>query len=88
MVLEAIFCAFGAVFFIFAGCELGERNAGQFDRIYNELIQFDWYRFSIKIQRMLPIIAIYAQEPVVIEFFGSAACTRECFRKVYIKTHI
>lgn len=87
MVLESIICAFWVFFFIFAGCELGERNTEQFDRLYDEVIQFDWYDFPPEIKRLLPILLMYMQEPVEIKFFGSAACTRECFKQVQARKY-
>lgn len=44
--------------------------------------QFDWYLMPADIQRMLPIIVNFAQQPVYIVCFGSAACDRDTFKYV------
>lgn len=42
----------------------------------------DWYRFPIKLQKMLPIILIDAQQLVALDCFGSITCSREVFKQV------
>lgn len=44
--------------------------------------EFDWYLFPSEIQRMLPIIMMYAQQPVGIACFGSTTCNRDTFKYV------
>lgn len=63
-------------------CELGERLTGAFGGICDEIENFNWYAFPIKVQRMLPVILIDAQEPVVLKCFGSISCVRDVFKRV------
>lgn len=71
--------AFGVVFII---CELGQRLTDAFEEINDEIDRFEWYLFPSEIQRMLPTIMISAQQPVVLECFGSIAGSRETFKRV------
>lgn len=66
----------------FIPCELGERVKLEFCEISCVMNQFDWYRFPIEILPFLPIIMINVQQPVVVDCFGSIACTREVFKSV------
>lgn len=72
--------AFGLVLI---SCELGQQMTNAFERIGDVMkSQFNWYRFPIKVQRMLPSLLIISQQPVQLECFGSNACVRESFKKV------
>ena len=71
--------AFGMVFMI---CELGQRISNAFEEIDDVIAQFNWYLFSDELKRMLPIILMNTQAPVVFECFGSISCSREAFKKV------
>lgn len=73
------FYAFGVVLII---CELGQRLTHEFERIDDEIDQFDWYLFPPQIQRLLPIIMIASRQEVFLECFGSITGTRETFKKV------
>lgn len=65
---------------VFISCELiGRINYG-FEAIGN--IQHEWYLFPSNVQKMLPLILLYAQQPVNINCFGSIPCNRETFKKV------
>ena len=68
----------------FIACELGQRMSDAFEGIEFTIDQFDWHLFPIEIQQMLPMIMAAAQQPVLLECFGSIACTRETFKKVRI----
>lgn len=67
---------------LFAPCEMGERLGNLFIKFDVEIGQMNWYLFPIDIQKVLPIVMINTQQPVLIEFFGSIACTRSQFKKV------
>lgn len=75
-------CGIWSVIIIFAACEIGERGIALFEKMENEINQFEWYLFPLRIQRMLPTILIVAQEQAIINCFGSIACTRQCFKEV------
>lgn len=66
----------------FVPCEMGERTTGAFDGISDDIEAFDWYAFPIKTQKILPLIMVYAQEPVYYECFGSITCGRFLFKRV------
>lgn len=67
-------------------CELGQRVTITFDECTALIDNFDWYLFPIEIQRMLTIVINFAQQPLVVKCFGSAACDRETFKYVSIRT--
>lgn len=79
-IIEAMY-AFGVVFI---SCELGQRSTNDFEECSEMIEQLDWYLFPAEIQRMLPIIINFAQQPIVFYCFGSAACSRDTFKKVRI----
>lgn len=84
MLLELVVCGVWSVIMVFVACEIGVRVGELFEKLEGEVNQFDWYRFPLKIQQMLPTVLIVAQEPVIVKCFGSIACTRQSFKKVYI----
>lgn len=67
---------------IFIYCEFGERVSTGFSELNDAINQFNWYTFPIEIQRDLPIVMIFAQEPVVVSGFGNIACVRLTFKSV------
>lgn len=79
MIVLETFYAFGA---IFIDCELSQRVNLAFDECSEIINQFDWYLFPGELQRMLPIILNYAQQPVEIKCFGSTACNRATLKYV------
>lgn len=62
--------------------ELGERLTSAFWLISDTVERFNWYRFPLKMKKILPIIINVAQVPVVLDCFGSTACVRGSFKKV------
>lgn len=64
-------------------CEFGQKLSDAYEKIEDALHQIDWYRLPYDLQRMLPTILIFSQESLIIEFFGSVACSREQFKKVH-----
>ena len=73
--------AFGVVFI---ACELGQRVNLAFVECSDMIDQFDWYLFPAEIQRLLPIILNFTQQPVEIKCFGSTTLDRETFKYVRI----
>lgn len=69
---------------VFIASELGQRMGDAFEEIDFTIGQFNWYLFPVKIKRMLPMIILDANQPVVLECFGSIACTREVFKNVSV----
>lgn len=89
MLLESIFYGIWALNLVFIVCEMGQRASNNWSSFEEEVIQLHWYLYPIKIQRMLIPLMLYAQKPVVFEFFGKFSCSREQFKKViHFKTHI
>lgn len=50
--------------------------------ICDDICDFDWYAYPIEMQKILPLIMINAQEPVVLECFGKISCARDVFKSV------
>lgn len=80
------------VFYAFAvllmACELGQRISVAFDECSAMIDEFKWYLFPTKVQRILPIIINFTQQPVKINCFGSVAADRETFKYVGIENRI
>ena len=76
--LEAIY-AFGV---LLIACELCGGNNQAYDECSDMVDQLDWYLFPIEIQRMMPTILHFTQQPIEIKCFGSTACNREVFKYV------
>lgn len=74
-----LFWSFGLVSM---ACELAGRVGNEFGDIDAKIGQFKWYLFPHKIQQLLPIIIINAQQEVGFECFGSMLCNRETFKRV------
>lgn len=64
-------------------CEFGERVTNRFDDIDNAITDLDWHFMSHKIQKVLPIVLMATQEPVIVIGFGNISFTRETFKKVF-----
>lgn len=86
VLLITAFQIFYAFFFMFIGCELSQRVNVAFDECNDMVEQFDWYLLPSEIQRMLPFIMHFSQQPVEINCFGSWACDRATFK--YVSTPI
>ena len=67
---------------IFVGCEFAQRGCNGLNKINDVIDQFDWYLFPHKINRILPMIIIIAQQKIAIKCFGSISCDRDTFKKV------
>ena len=85
MPLCLIMWSFVAMFF---NCEMGQNVSNQFNKLGDEIYKCDWYLFPHKLQRMLVIIMINAQEPVSIRGFGNVVCTRDSFKQVWFSVEI
>lgn len=82
VLLESTLYGLFVFLILFVTCELGEGVVNIFSEIDNEIVQSNWYLFPRNVQKMLPLVMINAQKPVVIKCFGNVACTRWQFRKV------
>lgn len=82
---EVVFYGFWAINVVLIACELGQRISNSFETIENRINLLAWYSLPIEVQRILPIIMINAQQPAIVAFFGSIACSRLQFKKVKIK---
>lgn len=74
------FYAFGIVLMI---CELGQRLTDAFGDVCCAIEGFHWNLFSIEIQKVLPIILIGVQKPVVLRCFGTTHGLRITFSAVF-----
>lgn len=73
---------------LFIACELGQRLMDAFGGIEYTICQCDWHLFPIEVKRMLWAVLAMLQQPVSLECFGSIACTREVFKKVFVLNQI
>lgn len=71
-----------AIGILFISCELCYRISHAFDECSGMFDQLSWYRFPANIQRMLPMILHFTQQPIRIKLFGSSACNRVTFKYV------
>ena len=69
-------------------CEIGQRFCNAFDVVDDTIGQLNFYLLPMEIQRILPMVIMYSQEPLVVRFFGSLCCTREQFKKVSAENEI
>lgn len=65
-------------------CELGQRFSLAFDECSALIEQFRWYLFPADVQRMLPVILNFTQQPIDKKCFGSVAADREAFKYVRV----
>lgn len=77
-----IICGIFATATVFIACELSQRLIDAFDKIHLNIDRCAWYLFPKEIKRILPIVIVYAQEPVSLECFGSLICNRDVFKNV------
>lgn len=71
--------AFGMILII---CELGQRLTDAFEQVANKIKNIKWYLFSPEIQRLLPILIMVSQKPIVVQCFGNISGIRKTFKKV------
>lgn len=71
--------AFGVVLFM---CEIGQQLTNAFETIEDTFEAFHWYLFPLETKKMLLLIIMVTQEPVVMQCFGSTSGTRDTFKKV------
>ena len=63
-------------------CEMGQQINLAYDECSEMIDQFDWYLCTYNIQRLLPTIINFAQQPVDIKCFGSTTLDRDTFKYV------
>lgn len=78
------FWVFGQILVL---CELCEYITGQFGEIDSEIMQYDWYKFPIEIQKMLPILICGTQNPTVMKGYINVEYSRETFKNVIYLTN-
>lgn len=82
MLMMTIFEVVYSFGILFIACEICQRNNLAFNECNEMTEQCKWYSFPMKIQRMLPLILNFMQQPVEIKCFGGLACERETFKHV------
>lgn len=87
MLLEPILYAIAALVALVVPCELGQWFSKAFSEINDVVDQFNWYLFPIEVQRILPTVILYMQQPIEIEFFGKYSCNRQQCKRVRMKLH-
>lgn len=76
--IEVIY-SFGVLFIT---CEVCQRSSQSLGESSDLIDQFEWYLFPAEIQRMMPMILQFTQQPFELICFGSTACNREAFKYV------
>lgn len=66
---------------MFVFCNFGEYVNNGFEELSDRLYCCDWYSFPCEIRRMLPIVMIATQKPV-LRGSGDIPCSRESFSEV------
>lgn len=84
VLVESIGCGLGAFILVFFASEAGQRFSDAFAELEYVANNLNWNLFPNKVQRILPLLIFNVQQPIVIQFFGSAVCGREQFKKVNI----
>lgn len=82
MLANASFEGLWAFAFIVFFCEFGHHVYNAFDDLNAAIDQFDWYRFPIEIQKVLPIIMKGCQNTSSIKGYGDVLCIRDTSKKV------
>lgn len=82
MLGESIFLGLCTIVLVFFTNEIGQRCSDALGKTNDVANQLNFYLFPKKVQRILPLLLLDMQQPVVIKFFGSADCSREQFKKV------
>lgn len=80
--LIAIVEVFFAFVTTFSVCELCQRMTDKFSHVNDALCNIDWYLLPKEMQKMLPIVIMFAQEPFNFEIFGTISSNCELFEKV------
>lgn len=62
---------------------MSQRFCDALNEMDDDIGQLDWYLYPAEIQRLLLIIVENSQQPVIVKCFGSNACNRETFKKVW-----
>lgn len=74
-----IFWSFMSIFIL---CNYGQSVTNHFDLIYDGVCDCNWYLFPITDQRMIRLIMMKSQKPIIFKGFGNILLTREIFKKV------
>lgn len=80
--MESIALCFGTLVLLLFTCEIGHQFGTAFNEVDEIFMQIDFYLLPLEFQRILPMTAMYLQEPFVVRFFGSLSCTRVQFKMV------
>lgn len=84
VLFESFGCGIGAFVLVFFASEAGQRFSNAFFQLEELANDLNWPQFPSKVQRILPVIIFNVQQPIEIQFFGSAVCGREQFKKASI----
>lgn len=76
-----LFWSFGKAVVI---CENAQDITDTFDDFDYSIYQMDWWLFPLGIKRMLPLVLMNSQKPVVVQSFGNLICSRLTFKSVNI----
>lgn len=86
-ILQAMMAYFVIVSGLFAFCDFGDCVTREFRQVEMDFNQLRWYLLPLDVQKDLPTMIALTQRNVFIRGFGSAYCSREIFKAVWIDTH-
>lgn len=67
---------------LFISCETCHQLSNAFEECGETFDQFTRYAFPVNIQRNMPLVINFGQQPVEFYCFGSIACTRDTYKRV------
>lgn len=80
--MSALVLLFWSFLVILLLCNFGEQVSSEFELIYNDVYDCDWYTFPIEIQRMVLLIMVSSEKPAVFQGFGNFLLKRETSKMV------
>lgn len=67
---------------LFLCCELADQISSEFEGFHGRVDAMNWYLLPLKVQKLLPLIMQYSQQPVEYECLGCLISNRDTFKKV------
>lgn len=88
MLYESLLLGIGSLMLVFIACEFAQRLINTYEKIEDTIKTIHWHLLPNDMHLMFRIISMYAQQPLEIRFFGSAACSRDRFKEVSEKERV
>lgn len=82
VLFESLSLGIGALLLVLLTCEVGQRFTNAFAEVDDDLTLLNFYLLPVKARRVLPMLIMYSQQPLIAQFFGSLSVTRDQFKRV------